>query len=124
MFDQALAEKEAAAAVAKGLRAVRPRRERRRRGFGAPEPAPPLWRVPHAVTPHLESAQVLRVQRVSFEEMIACENEACAVAWFHRLDAGLSTDALPRSRASRTATRARRSDAWFSSWCESGEKAK
>ena len=31
--------------------------------------------------------------RVSFGEMIACENEACAVEWFHFACVGLSTDA-------------------------------
>ena len=31
--------------------------------------------------------------RVSFGEMIACENEGCAVEWFHFACVGLSSDA-------------------------------
>ena len=38
--------------------------------------------------------------RVSFGEMIACENETCAVEWFHFACVGLSTDAKIKVRIS------------------------
>ena len=83
VFDQALAEKEAAAAVAKGL--VPPPTAASVGGAGLAGARAP------AADP--DEPKYCVCNRVSFGEMIACENEACAVEWFHFACVGLSTDA-------------------------------
>ena len=92
VFDQALAEKEAAAAVAKGLVPPPTAASVGGAGLASPEPAPPLAGAsPRAPNP--DEPKYCVCNRVSFGEMIACENEACAVEWFHFACVGLSTDA-------------------------------
>ena len=92
VFDQALAEKEAAAAVAKGLVPPPTAASVGGAGLASPEPAPPVAGAsPRAPNP--DEPKYCVCNRVSFGEMIACENEACAVEWFHFACVGLSTDA-------------------------------
>lgn len=91
VFDQALAEKEAAAAVAKGLVPPPTAASVGGAGLASPEPAPPAVGASRAPNP--DEPKYCVCNRVSFGEMIACENEACAVEWFHFACVGLSTDA-------------------------------
>ena len=95
VFDQALAEKEAAAAAAKGL--VPPPTAASVGGAGLASPEPPaVAGAPagaRAAAANPDEPKYCVCNRVSFGEMIACENEACAVEWFHFACVGLSTDA-------------------------------
>jgi inhibitor of growth protein 4 len=95
VFDQALAEKEAAAAVAKGLVPPPTAASVGGAGLASPEPAPQLGIAAGASrnAPNPDEPKYCVCNRVSFGEMIACENEACAVEWFHFACVGLSTDA-------------------------------
>lgn len=94
VFDQALAEKEAAAAVAKGLVPPPTAASVGGAGLASPEP-PPSAGLAGARAPAADpdEPKYCVCNRVSFGEMIACENEACAVEWFHFACVGLSTDA-------------------------------
>ena len=86
VFDQALAEKEAAAAVAKGLTPPPTAASVGGAGLASPEP-------PSVQAQNPDEPKYCVCNRVSFGEMIACENETCAVEWFHFACVGLSTDA-------------------------------
>jgi hypothetical protein len=90
VFDQALAEKEAAAAVAKGLVPPPTAASVGGAGLASPEPPPVLGA---STNTNPDEPKYCVCNRVSFGEMIACENEACAVEWFHFACVGLSTDA-------------------------------
>ena len=95
VFDQALAEKEAAAAAAKGL--VPPPTAASVGGAGLASPEPPaVAGAPagaRAAAANPDEPKYCVCNRVSFGEMIACENEECPVEWFHFACVGLSTDA-------------------------------
>ena len=90
-----IAEKEAAAAVAKGLVPPPTAASVGGAGLASPEPAPQLGIAAGASrnAPNPDEPKYCVCNRVSFGEMIACENEACAVEWFHFACVGLSTDA-------------------------------
>ena len=85
-----MAEKEAAAAVAKGLVPPPTAASVGGAGLASPEP-PPVLGAGTSTNP--DEPKYCVCNRVSFGEMIACENEACAVEWFHFACVGLSTDA-------------------------------
>jgi len=94
VFDQALAEKEAAAALAKGLVPPPTAASVGGNGLASPEKPRPAIGDDFGSTPaEADEPKYCVCNRVSFGEMIACENETCAVEWFHFACVGLSTDA-------------------------------
>ena len=98
VFDNALAEKEAQVAIAKGL-VVPPKAVGNDGQGGLSNAINNVVQPTQAGTAAVAHLSDLNEQkfcvcnRVSFGEMIACENEECAIEWFHFACVGLSTDA-------------------------------
>jgi inhibitor of growth protein 4 len=110
-FDAALATREAAEAAAAGIEAPTPSAPAVGGGGGADgrgaeagaeaggasvNDAPAVYGDGAPVDPNEPTYCVCK--RVSFGEMIACENEDCAIEWFHFACVGLSSDATHKGK--------------------------